>query len=359
METEEKISGIYRIYCKANGKSYYGQTNDYRRRMIEHKKNLRHHSGENHHCAHLQNAWNLYGEEQFEFSLIESCPEDQLTIREQWYFDTYGPSGQLFNTALCAEAPARGRIVSEETKQKLRELNSGPNNPNWGKMWNEQDRLKLSAALSGEKHHQFGIPISEETKQKIRESLAGENCHLAKLTWDDVRKLRADFCEEKTTVKEICEQYKMDKSTICEMLKNETWKDKLYNELPATKILQHSNKIVDRETVAKIREDYKTNEYQTDELAQKYGLSISGLGKITRNETWYDADFAEWIKLNKKAVKKPVRINYDTAQQIRKQFIEQYSTFPKTKAYLEIANKYNLAAVTIEKIIKNKMWISE
>ncbi len=87
MENDIKKVGIYRIYCKANGKSYYGQTNDYDRRMIEHRKLLRHHSKKKHHCTHLQRAWNLYSEDQFEFSLLEECSVELLNEREQWYFE--------------------------------------------------------------------------------------------------------------------------------------------------------------------------------------------------------------------------------------------------------------------------------
>ena len=38
-----------------------------------------------HHNIHLQNAWNKYGEENFEFSIIEECHMDQLDQREIYW----------------------------------------------------------------------------------------------------------------------------------------------------------------------------------------------------------------------------------------------------------------------------------
>lgn len=359
MENEQKKIGIYRIYCKANGKSYYGQTNDYDRRMIEHKKLLRHSSKAKHHCTYLQNAWNLYGEEQFEFSLVEECPEQLLTEREQWYFDTYGPQNLLFNIALCAEATRRGIKLSEETKQKLREANLGPKSPMWGKKMPEEAKRKIGLANSGANHWHYGRPCTEEEKLKNSLSLRGENCHLSKLTWEQVRQARTDFISHSKTAIEISEQLHIEKTSIYSILKNQTWKDDSYDPVEANKILEQSNKIVNRDIVLQIREEYKTNKFEHEELASKYGLSISALGKITRNETWQDPEYAKWMADNIKPQKKPTRINFQVAQQIREDFEKIYGVLGKEKTYIELGKKYNLASITVRKIIKNKLWSNE
>lgn len=357
MENDIKKVGIYRIYCKANGKSYYGQTNDYDRRIIEHRKRLRHKSKKNHHCIHLQNAWNLYGEDQFEFSLIEECNEELLTEREQWYFDTYGSQGVLFNTALCAEATRRGASVSEETKQKLREANLGPKSPMWGKKLSEERKQKLKEANTGPNNKWYGKTIPDDVKDKIRESLKGENCYLAKLTWEQVRQARIDFiCRSKTAI-EIAEQYGVEKTAIYSMLKNQTWKDNLYDVTEANKILEQGNKVVNKDIVKMIRKDYMTGQFQHQQLAHKYNLSIDGLSKITRNETWPDPEYKQWMNDNIKPQKKPTRINLEIAQQIREDFNKIYSVLGKEKAYIQLGEKYNLASITVRKIIKNKLWV--
>ena len=55
---------------KANKKFYIGSSNDIYRRWREHKKDLRDGCHDN---EHLQNAWKKYGENNFEFKIIEEC----------------------------------------------------------------------------------------------------------------------------------------------------------------------------------------------------------------------------------------------------------------------------------------------
>lgn len=77
-----------------------------------------------------------------------------------------------------------GRKVSEETRQKLSKANSGINNPFYGKQHSENTKQKLSAAKSGENHpqfgktgeksHMFGTHPSDETRKKLSQLQSGE-----------------------------------------------------------------------------------------------------------------------------------------------------------------------------------------
>lgn len=60
--------GIYLIRNKLNNKVYVGQSINLVRRWREHKSSLR--KGK-HRCSHLQNSWNKYGEDNFEFLIVE------------------------------------------------------------------------------------------------------------------------------------------------------------------------------------------------------------------------------------------------------------------------------------------------
>lgn len=83
-----KICGVYKITNKINDKFYIGSSNNVEHRWYQHKIQLR--AGE-HPNAHLQHAWNLYGEDNFIFEIIERClPEIQFE-REQHYLDTLNP----------------------------------------------------------------------------------------------------------------------------------------------------------------------------------------------------------------------------------------------------------------------------
>ena len=81
---KEKNCGIYCIENLANGKKYVGQSNDINMRWYQHKNDL---NNNKHHNEHLQSAWNLYGEESFNFYVIENCAPDLLNEREIYWID--------------------------------------------------------------------------------------------------------------------------------------------------------------------------------------------------------------------------------------------------------------------------------
>ena len=60
--------GIYKITNTANGKVYIGSSVDVHGRFNCHRSDLR---NNRHGNQHLQNAWNLYGENSFVFEIIE------------------------------------------------------------------------------------------------------------------------------------------------------------------------------------------------------------------------------------------------------------------------------------------------
>lgn len=63
-------SGVYNIINKINGDLYIGSSNQLNTRKTTHFRNLR--NGKNH-CKILQRAFNKYGEENFEFIILEYC----------------------------------------------------------------------------------------------------------------------------------------------------------------------------------------------------------------------------------------------------------------------------------------------
>ncbi len=81
------ISGIYKIINKINQKYYVGSSANMigiNGRKSEHFSALKH----NRHCnQHLQNAFNKYGKENFEFITVEEVSPDKLLMVEQKYLD--------------------------------------------------------------------------------------------------------------------------------------------------------------------------------------------------------------------------------------------------------------------------------
>lgn len=77
--------GIYYIYCIENEKGYVGSSYDIEGRFCNHKSNLRNNKHKNN---HLQNAYNKYGKEKFEFSILKLCERNELVEQEQFYKDS-------------------------------------------------------------------------------------------------------------------------------------------------------------------------------------------------------------------------------------------------------------------------------
>jgi len=64
---------------------------------------------------------------------------------------------------------------SKETREKISEAVSGENHPNFGKSTSKETREKISKSMSGENHPNFGKSLSKETREKLSKSLSGEN----------------------------------------------------------------------------------------------------------------------------------------------------------------------------------------
>jgi group I intron endonuclease len=74
-----------------------------------------------HQCPRLQRAFMKYGSDAFLFEILKSISVDELDAAEQALLDEGFAAGNLYNTAKCAEAPARGTKHSEERKAQASE----------------------------------------------------------------------------------------------------------------------------------------------------------------------------------------------------------------------------------------------
>lgn len=94
--------------------------------------------------VHLQNAWNKYGKEKFEFSIIEETTEDLLLEREQHYLDIHKNKEILYNISCIAGSPMKNLSHSKETINVLKQKLSGINHPHYNKPVNEEWRRNIS-----------------------------------------------------------------------------------------------------------------------------------------------------------------------------------------------------------------------
>jgi group I intron endonuclease len=147
-----KASGIYAIRSEVNGRTYIGSAIDIASRWRQHRSDLR--KGK-HHSIHLQRAWDKYGEEAFEFVVLEECPVDFLLEREQYYMDQCDDS---YNCYPVAGSPL-GVTRSLETRQKMSATRMG-------RKHSDESRYKMSVS-------QTGHEVTPETRDKISASLMG------------------------------------------------------------------------------------------------------------------------------------------------------------------------------------------
>lgn len=164
----DAICGIYRILNTKTGERYIGRSVNIRHRFTQHKTALRY---GNSHNTLLQNAWNEYGEDNFEFGVLLICPIKDIAVYEQAFLDK---TKHDYNIATNAKSTARGLTRSKETKERIRQLKLG-------QKVSMETRRRLSEAGIGR------IP-TEETRRKLSESQIGNKKFLGKTPWNKGKK---------------------------------------------------------------------------------------------------------------------------------------------------------------------------
>lgn len=115
------------IYCIQNlvtGKRYIGSTINAAKRLSEHQQALK---ANRHPNQYLQRAWNKYGADSFEVTILETCESaDQLVDCENAWILRHSANHRDFgyNTRLDAASSAGVRL-SEEAKRKMSVAHKG------------------------------------------------------------------------------------------------------------------------------------------------------------------------------------------------------------------------------------------
>ena len=197
-----KLSGVYCITNLANNSKYIGSSIDICRRWTTHLRELR--KGV-HGNQKLQRAWNKYGENMFEYSILILCSEKDTLLHEQQFLDDIKPE---YNIATNATASLLGAKLSEEHKQKIGQKNKGHimseeqkhklSEAHKGKKWSAEQHAKMDGRMpttrglkhtaeQNERNRQthLGKKLTDETKQKISE--AGKHRIVSEETKNKIR----------------------------------------------------------------------------------------------------------------------------------------------------------------------------
>ena len=231
-----KKYGIYGIRNKINNKIYIGKTMvNFGDRWDCHKAQLR---GNYHDNPHLQNSWNKYGEDNFEFIIIFDCKNnekvEQVNLLEIEYIKHYrnlelsynihdgGDRGWLLGKHLSEETKRKigeknrinmmGRKASDKTKQKM-----SKSQKRRFASWTEEDRKlwgnKMSNINKGHKR-------SEQLREKMKDNKNG-----AKYTIEEVREIRRLHEVENKTFLEISKITGIPKHTVYLIATYRRWKN--------------------------------------------------------------------------------------------------------------------------------------
>ena len=89
-------SGIYIITNAMTGSQYVGSAVNFNKQWATHIRDLKKGS---HHSRYLQRAWDLYGEDAFEFDVILRCAPDRCIVHEQEEIDFFKPAYNMCQIA--------------------------------------------------------------------------------------------------------------------------------------------------------------------------------------------------------------------------------------------------------------------
>ena len=124
------VTGIYSIVSKIDNKFYIGSAarsnntpsqSGFYARWWSHRRDL---LKGIHHCKHLQSAWNKYGEENFEFKIVELTDREFCIETEQNYLDLSNKEF-LYNDRYTADSFANCKR-DPDTVKKIVDKNSKP-----------------------------------------------------------------------------------------------------------------------------------------------------------------------------------------------------------------------------------------
>lgn len=218
--------GIYRITNKVNGNTYIGKTGmNFGDRLDCHRAQL---NGGYHDNPHLQNAWKKYGQENFEFCVVEAVNDVALlNDLEKKYISEYRANGKCYNILDGGDGGfLLGTHLSEETKLKIGEKNRVNMT---GRKLSDDTRAKMSdsqkkryASWTDEERAAYGRKVAEcasgytwsdEAKADFSKRQQTKP-NGATLSIDAVHEIRRLYEQEKKTFSEIGKMLELNKHTV-------------------------------------------------------------------------------------------------------------------------------------------------
>lgn len=163
--------GIYKITNVKNKKVYIGQSINLRKRIRDHKNELRKNKHRN---VMLQRIYNKYGENIFVYEILEECEAEQLDSKEIFWIDFFGANDRIYGYNF-ESGGNRLKKHHEETITKIsnsrKGKHSGKDHYLYGKKMTEENRIKLTlnkVPARGESHPMYGkFGVEHPTSKEV------------------------------------------------------------------------------------------------------------------------------------------------------------------------------------------------
>lgn len=249
--------GIYGIVNKINSNTYVGQTSQsFQRRYWHHCWKLKDNSHDN---IHLQQAWNKYGEENFQFIVLEVVTDksllDDLEIQ---YISDFKEKGKSYNM-LLGGGGRRGFKMSEHTKELIGKKN---------------------------RQHMLGTKHSEETKNKMSQIRTGKRIKRKTDILDEniVRKVK-ELLIAGISASQIAHDLSINYKNINNLISNNTWKSVAVDGWDEFRENRKTYKRLTKKDHANIYALYHNNEYTDYQLAEMYDRTVDMIRLIIRDDS--------------------------------------------------------------------------
>lgn len=201
--------GIYAIKNKINNKIYIGQSNDIENRWRCHRSHLRRGVHQN---QHLQGAWNKYGEDNFDFFILELCEIYNIDELERCYIEKYNSMNSEYGYNYESGGNLNKR-VSEQTREKISK--------------NHADVSRENNPFYNKKHSKESIQKFMKNPNYINRRHKGTDSHTCTITEDVARKIKEHFADGhklyRGEISDIAKKYNTNINIVSHIKNGHAW----------------------------------------------------------------------------------------------------------------------------------------
>lgn len=269
-EKYRNFTGIYMIKNNINGKTYIGQTaTSFYLRYSSHKREL---LKNNHFNAKLQKAFNKYGKDAFEFSVVCICEEQsKIDEYEKFYIKQYDSINNGYNI-MPGGKDLSGISFPKEVRKKMKA--SSPH------------RSPSKETVEAVRNYMKNRTVLPETRNKLAKINTGENSPVTKFSNEDVVDIKTMILNGEK-FQDIAEKYNCSFGAISAISCERSWAHIHVDGWEEYVKIKKSKKrhILTEEEIAKARKLYDDIGNQS-EVARIMGCCSSKISDLVNGKSF-------------------------------------------------------------------------